>query len=110
MSLWADSRQAGSPFARTGTDAARVDAVERVKEWTAQRFGLGERDTIVVSERSRETPGFPPRETVVAFWSADGTRHHFNVFRRIEEVAESDIPPSWLRASLANNGFDCDCC
>jgi nitrate reductase delta subunit len=84
--------------------------VERVKEWTRERFGLAPAETVVVAEVERTLPGFPPRETQVGFWTADGTRHHFRVFKPATDVIEADLPPAWLKSALANDGFDCECC
>lgn len=108
MSLWAES---GNPFGSVRKGAGHVEAVQRVKDWTRERFGLGERETIVVVEMDTTLPGFPQIETAVAFWTAEGTRHHFKVFKPASEVAESDIPPAWLKASLAlAEGANCECC
>lgn len=88
----------------------RVDAVEQIREWTRARFALNEDETIVVTESAPTLPGFPPRVTGVVFWTADGTRHHFRSFKRVEDVAQADIPPAWMLGALAWDGFDCDCC
>jgi hypothetical protein len=82
-----------------------------VKDWTRERFALSQEETIVVSEIARALPGFPPLQTAVAFWTADGTRHHFTVFKPIGSVAATDIPPAWLKPSLAlSDGVECACC
>ena len=109
MSLWSDPGKAAR-FDAGGRDARRGEASERLKDWTRERFALGADDTIVVTENARALPGFPPRETVVGFWTADGTRHHFRVFKRVADVELSDLPPAWLKDSLAWDGFDCECC
>ena len=109
MSPWSDPRSAHR-FDEAMAAGSRAAAIERLVDWTRERFGLGEPDTVVVTENTRALPGFPPRETVVGFWTADGTRHHYRVFKRIEDVAPEDLPPAWLKASLAWDGFDCDCC
>jgi hypothetical protein len=108
MSLWAGN---ATRFDALRKGAGHVHAVQQLKDRTRERFGLGPDDTIVVVEMAATLPGFPPRETAVAFWSADGTRHHFKVFKPVSEVAESDIPPAWLKASLAlAEGAECECC
>ena len=109
MSVWSDPRRA-SRFEAAGQRGVRGDAIERLKDWTRERFALAARDVVVVTENERALPGFPPRETVVGFWTADGTRHHYRVFKRIEDVAPEDLPPAWLKDSLAWDGFDCECC
>lgn len=108
MSLWTDS---GARFGPSRKGLARVEAVERLKDWTRARFALAPADVVVVTEVASGLPGFPPLQTAVAFWTADGTRHHFTVFRPVESVAEADIPPVWLKASLAlSEGIECACC
>jgi len=56
-------------------------------------------------------PGCPPRETVVAFWTAEDRRHHFKVFKPVADVVSDDLPPAWLKDALViPPGGDCDCC
>src|SRR5262249_56016256 len=80
--------------------AERVEALDRVKEWTRGRFGLAEDATILVSEVVCGLPGCPPLETVVVFWTEGDTRHHFKVFKRVAEVVPDDLPPAWLKNAL----------
>jgi hypothetical protein len=111
MSLWADAGDAGARFGPLRKGPGHLDAVERLKDWTRARFALDDGDTVVVSELARALPGFPPLETGVAFWTAGGTRHHFNVFKPVEDVGEEDLPPAWLKDSLAlSEGVECACC
>jgi nitrate reductase delta subunit len=111
MSLWADSGAPGGRFGSSRKGIGHVDAVQRVKDWTRGRFGLAAEETVVVSEITRALPGFPPLQTAIVFWTADGTRHHFSVFKPAAEVAEEDIPPAWMKESLAlNDGVQCACC
>lgn len=109
MSLWADS---GAP--RAGLAAARggpghLEAVERVKDWTRERFSLREEETIVLQESRGTLPGYPPVETLVAFWTAESGRHHFKVFKPVEEVGAEDLPPYWMKEALAGD-IECECC
>lgn len=109
MSLWSEgSRRAAFDSVRKGP--VHLDAVERVKDWTHSRFELAEDEVIMVSEMAPSLPGCPPLETVVAFWTADGTRHHFKVFKRVEDVVEDDLPPAWLKDALAASDGFCECC
>ena len=109
MSLWSEASGAG-PFGPSRRGPAHLEAAERLKEWTRARFALGEDDTILVAEAAPALPGFPPLETVVAFWSG-GMRHHYRVFKPVEDVAAEDLPPAWLKASLAlSEGIECACC
>ena len=111
MSLWADSGNPGAAFGSLRKGPAHLESVERLKEWTRNRFTLCADEVILVAEIALSLPGCPPVETVVAFWTADGTRHHFKVFKRVEEVIESDLPPAWLKEALAAaEGIACACC
>ncbi|MPZ40457.1 MAG: hypothetical protein GEU95_20875, partial [Rhizobiales bacterium] len=76
-----------------------VAALEQVRNWTRARFKLPEDAAVMAVEVSCRLPGCPPLETVVAFW-IDDKRHQFKVFKRVEEVAEDDIPPAWLKGAL----------
>jgi hypothetical protein len=92
-------------------DPAWFEARARVRAWTRARFDLAAHAAVDADEMASEMPGCPPLETRVEFWSADGTRHHFKVFKPMAEVAEEDIPPAWLREALAvPEGYACDCC
>ena len=104
MGLW--SRPEESPRGET-----HLLAVERLKDWTRGRFVLTPDETVLVTEGPTSLPGYPPIETLVAFWTTDGTRHHFKVFKPVEEIVEDDFPPPWLKASLAySEGMSCPCC
>jgi hypothetical protein len=71
-----------------------LQALDRVKAWTRARFKLAEDVPILVSEVACGLPGCPPLETVIAFWTQTDTRHHFKVFKRLEEVVPDDLPPN----------------
>ena len=86
-------------------------AVDRVRDWTRERFKLPDDAAIMVTEVTCALPGCPPLETVVAFWTASDTRHHFKVFKPVAEVVEDDLPPSWMKnALIVVEGFGCECC
>jgi len=88
-----------------------LQALDRVKEWTRERFKLSQESAILVSEIECTLPGCPPLETVVAFWTADETRHHFKLFKPVKEVVNDDLPFDWLMNSLAvTEGYDGGCC
>jgi hypothetical protein len=88
-----------------------LQALDRVKDWTRERFSLPQDAAILVSEVACSLPGCPPLETVVAFWTADEKRHDFKIFKRAQEVVNEDLPPSWLLDALtAADGYDCECC
>ena len=109
MSLW-DPAAAGR-FGKTRKGSGHLDAVERLKDWTRARFALAGEDTVMVTEEKPSYPGCPAAETVVAFWIAGTTPHHFRVFKAARDVSESDIPPGWMRDSLRGvPGITCSCC
>ena len=84
-------------------------ALDRVREWVRARFSLDD-GAILVAEVACAVPGCPPIETVIAFWSS-GRRHHFKVFKPVAEVTDGDLPPYWLKRSLAvSDDFQCECC
>ena len=86
-------------------------AADRVREWTRERFGLPEDAAIMVAEVSCAVPGCPPLETVIAFWTENGKRHHFKVFKPVGDVVEDDLPPAWLKDALVDiEGIGCECC
>ena len=85
-------------------------ALERVREWTRERFKLSAEAAILVSEIVCKLPGCPPLETAVVFWEGE-TRHHFKLFKPVEEVAYDNLPYAWMKESLIlPEGFGCDCC
>jgi hypothetical protein len=86
-------------------------AIDRVRDWTRERFKLADDAAILVTEVTCALPGCPPLETVVVFWTASDTRHHFKVFKPVAEVVEDDLPPSWMKnALIVVEGFGCECC
>jgi hypothetical protein len=87
------------------------EAAARLREWTRERFALPEDAAILVTEIACALPGCPPRETIVAFWTADAKRHHFKIFKPIREVGCEDLPFAWQRDALAvTDAFECGCC
>jgi hypothetical protein len=86
-------------------------AIDRVRDWTRERFRLPDDAAILVTEVTCALPGCPPLETVVVFWTESDTRHHFKVFKPVAEVVEDDLPPSWMKnALIVVEGFGCECC
>src|SRR5438046_3191499 len=112
MSLWTGPRANGPAFAAAPKGLVHLEAVERLKDLTRARFSLGPEDAVMVSESACEMPGAPAVQTVIAFWTSDGTRHRFRAFKGASEITEDDIPPAWLKASLAaeDDGIGCACC
>jgi len=88
----------------------RLKAIDRVEEWTRERFGLARGSAVHVWEIACAVPGCPPLETVVGFSIAE-QRHQFRVFKPLEQVGSDDLPPAWFKGALAVAGeLDCDCC
>jgi len=88
----------------------RLRALDRVQEWTRERFALPRDAAIHVWELACAVPGCPPVETVAVFWIGE-QRYQLRVFKPLEEVAADDLPPVWFKDALAvTEGFECDCC
>ena len=109
-----DSGEAQNSTMMLGTFAkspAHLEAVERLQRWTRGRFDLAEDTVIIAAEITCQVPGCPPIETVIAFWTGEGTRYRFKIFKPVEEVVQDDLPVSWLLPSLIDHGdLGCDCC
>ena len=73
---------------------AVLDAIVSIQGWTRQRFKLGPAALVLVSEVACRIPGCPPLETVVAFWTADDSRHQFRLLKPLGDVRYDDI--GWL--------------
>ena len=90
---------------------AHVAALGQVRDWTRTRFKLPEEAAVMAVEVACRQPGCPPLETVVAFWTDTNQRHQFKIFKRVEEVVEDDLPPTWLKGALVvNEEEEIDCC
>jgi hypothetical protein len=88
---------------------AHIAALDRVREWTRERFKLSDDVPVMVAEVACGLPGCPPLETVVAFWTADDRRHQFKLFKPVAEVVYDDLPFAWLKDALVSAGED-ECC
>jgi nitrate reductase delta subunit len=88
-----------------------LEALDRVKEWTRERFTLSQDTVILVSEIACSLPGCPPLETVVAFWTEGDKRHQFKIFKPVEQVFNDDLPFYWMiDALVVPDGIGCECC
>lgn len=98
-------------------------ALARVEAEVRLRFRLAASTTVLVAELVCELPGCPPLETVIAFWSGEGRgeseseidteplRHHYKVFKPVQQVTEADLPPWWMKDALAAlPDWVCACC
>jgi nitrate reductase delta subunit len=96
-------------FLKQGADQSR--ALDRIAAQTRARFKLGDEAVVLVAELACTLPGCPPIDTVVVFWTVQGVRHRFKIFKPALQVTEEDLPYVWLMRSLAApEGFDQDCC
>jgi hypothetical protein len=96
-------------FLRQGADHSQ--AFDRIAAQTRIRFKLGDEAVVLVAELACTLPGCPPIDTVVVFWTAQGVRHRFKIFKPAPQVTEEDLPYGWLmRALAAPEGIDEDCC
>lgn len=92
-------------------DTTHLAALDRIVAWIRERFALPPSAPVVVSEVACSVPGCPPLETVAAFWTDDGRRYQFKLFKPPERVVQDDLPYRWLMKSLeAAEGEGLDCC
>jgi len=97
-------------FAAVKKSPERLQVIERLAEWTRERFKLPKEATVFVSEIACPLPGCPPLETVVVFWIAE-QRYQFKLFKPVAEVVLGDLPYAWLQDALAvQEGVGWDCC
>lgn len=90
------------------SDPDRLEATRTVKAWTRERFRLDDAALVTAAEIACPLPGCPPVETIVVFWTEDGTRHRFKVFKPIAEVVYDDLPYAWLLGALVDDdGLEC---
>ena len=98
-------------FGKLQLDVAQLAAIEQLRHWTREQFQLPADAVVLVTELNCELSGCPPRQTVVAFLAASGTRHQFKIFKPVREVLQGDLPYAWMKNSLIHApGFECNCC
>jgi hypothetical protein len=96
---------------KSRTTPEHQQALDRVTAWTRRRFSLPEDAAIFVAEIACASPGCPPLETIIAFWTDGDKRHHIKLFKPVAEIIEADLPPAWMKnALLAIEFFGCECC
>ncbi len=96
---------------RTATrNTEQLAATRRLKDWTRERFALGDDVPVMVSEIACGLPGCPPLETVVTFWTAPQTRHVFKAFKPLVETTLDDLPPYWMKNAIISDSDDLSCC
>jgi nitrate reductase delta subunit len=93
------------------TDDAQRRALRRIKQWTRERFSLGDNELAMVTQEDTRIPGAPPVHTLIVFQCADGLKRHYRVFKPAVEVVEDDLPPAWMKNALVTpDGYQCSCC
>jgi hypothetical protein len=86
-----------------------VSAILAVQGWTRARFKLAPDAAVLVAEVPCRLPLCPPAMTAVAFWTEDGARHQFRLYKPVSEIVYDDI--GWLMfVPGANLGTAFDCC
>jgi hypothetical protein len=92
-------------------DDAQRQALRRIKQWTRERFSLGDDELAMVTQEDARIPGAPPVNTLIVFHCADGLKRHYRIFKPAAEVVEDDLPPSWMKNALVTpDGYQCSCC
>jgi len=87
-------------------DALHLENIER---WTRKSFALSPSDIVLVREQQSRLPGFSSEETIVTFFDAGKERYRFRIFKPAALVNETDIPVSWMKSALIDDG-SIDCC
>ena len=97
-------------FASVRKAPERLQVVDRLEQWTRERFGLPKEAAVSVAEVACTLPGCAPLETVVMFWIA-AQRYQFKLFTPMADVVAGDLPYAWLRDALAvQEGAGWECC
>ena len=97
-------------FASVRKGPERLQAADRVEQWTRERFSLPKEAAVSVAELACTLPGCAPLETVVMFWIAE-QRYQFKLFKPVAEVVAGDLPYAWLKDALAvQEGAGWECC
>jgi nitrate reductase delta subunit len=97
-------------FASVRKAPERLQVVDRLEQWTRERFGLPKEAAVSVAEVACTLPGCAPLETVVMFWIA-AQRYQFKLFKPMADVVAGDLPYAWLRDALAvQEGAGWECC
>lgn len=96
-------------FAQNRPAAPELAAILAVQGWTRTRFKLPPDAAVLVSEVPCRVALCPPLMTAVAFWTEDGARHQFRLYKPLLEVVYDDI--GWLMFTPgAHSGTTWDCC
>ncbi len=101
-------------FGNFAASPQQKTALARVEAEVRACFRLSPDTSVLVSELACALPGCPPLETVIAFWTGGGNdalRHHYKVFKPVQQVTKADLPPWWMKDALAVlPDWACTCC
>lgn len=90
---------------------AQSVAITQIKDWTRTRFEVPDEAPILVTEVSCAQEGCPPLQTMVAFWTDAGDRHHFKLRMSAEQVRQEDIAQlSFVDGVFSIEGSGSECC
>ena len=95
-------------FRRLGPEKDTLEDITRIEGLVRERFRIGARDIVLVSQDAGTKPGFPPYETNVIFWK-DEKRYRLKIFAPASQVMGTDLPVDWLLPLLEDIG-DAGCC
>ena len=96
-------------FQRLGGKPENLEYLQRIEVWVRQRFALRADQIVLVSEEESVLPGFSGPDTTIRFWVDADSRYRIRIFKRSQDVIETDLPPAWLLPGLRDDG-DPDCC
>src|SRR5829696_4534004 len=77
-------------------------AIERVQDWTRERFSLPQDAPVLASELACSVPGCPPLEPVIVCWTEGGELGPFKVFKPVERVELDDPHQTCLKDTLCS--------
>ena len=98
-------------FAANRKGQEHYAALERVQEWTRDRFRIPQEAPVLVSDLQCTIDGCPPLQTLVAFWTENAERHHFKIHKAIAAIVPDDLPATWLEdGRFSMEGTGCACC
>ena len=96
-------------FGHNRPDDRALAALANIQGWTRGRFKLAPDAAVLVSEVACRLPLCPPLETAIAFWTEDGARRQFRLYKPMLEVVYDDI--GWLIGMpLSHDGAAWECC
>ncbi|MBL8149981.1 MAG: hypothetical protein JNN15_08630 [Blastocatellia bacterium] len=78
-----------NPFGIKSTNNAQK--ISEIKNWVADKFGLTEEVTMLVTELHCTEPGCPPIETVIAIMDKPGNPTQYKIYKPIAEVGLEDV-------------------